>query len=119
MNVIVVNEPHGGAACAFLVFLEATLFVLARGLVGHGGRLMRPGRVWGDDFFLKCEKLRQDKVGYSLTFVEVRTEEGQGRSVLPGTGKVCLYEFSMLKSRQRLNGSQPRASLENCEASLV
>merc|ERR1719230_1453896 len=52
------------------MWTEATLRVLTRGLCGMSGRILRAGDVWGEDFILEYEPLRQKRMATALTFAE-------------------------------------------------
>lgn len=47
------------------------LCIVSRGLVGRFGRLLRKGRVYGEDFILTNPKLRQDVNTFCFTYVEI------------------------------------------------
>lgn len=48
-----------------------TLFILYRGLIGQGARVVHAGAVWGEDFVLSDMTLLQSRRSCALTYVEV------------------------------------------------
>merc|ERR1719487_1778451 len=51
------------------------LYIVLRGLVGRFGRVLRKGRVYGEDFILNNPQLRMDARTIAITYVETLSIE--------------------------------------------